>query len=184
MIRPRIAVTFDGQGRSNWSALDRYACRAPSSPRRTGPERLLSFSEIRVADGTIFVRDERRGIAETLADVEMSLAWPSISKSFAATGRVLWRNEPVDVSLSLSDLFAAITGSRSGVKVRLSGAPLKVAFDGHLSHRPTLKVEGTVAADSQLAAPGVALDRPAQPAGRAGSAALRCARRPKWRDTT
>jgi AsmA protein len=61
---------------------------------------------------------------------------------------VLWRNEPVDVSLSLGDLFAALSGSRSGVKLRLSGAPLKLAFDGHLSHRPTLNVEGTVAADS------------------------------------
>jgi AsmA protein len=147
LVRPRIAVTFDGQGRSNWSTLiDILSRTLKPDPSRT--ERVLSFSEIRVADGTIFVRDERRGIAETLADVEMSLAWPAISKSFAATGRVLWRNEPVDVSLSLSDLFAALSGNRSGVKVRLSGAPLKFAFDGHLSHRPTLKVDGTLAADS------------------------------------
>jgi AsmA protein len=147
LVRPRIAVTFDSQGRSNWSALvDTLSRTLKPEPNRTG--RVLSFSEIRVADGTIFVRDEKRGIAETLADVEMSLAWPAISKTFAATGRVLWRNEPVDVSLSLGDLFAALSGSRSGVKLRLSGAPLKLAFDGHLSHRPTLNVEGTVAADS------------------------------------
>ena len=147
LIRPRIAVTFDSNGHSNWAALVDTLSRS-LKPQATRAERMLSFSEIRIADGTVFVRDERRGIAETLADVEMSLAWPAISKSFAATGRVLWRNEPVDVSVSLSDLFAAITGSRSGVKVRLSGAPLKVAFDGHLSHRPSLQVEGTAAADS------------------------------------
>jgi AsmA protein len=146
LIRPRIAVTFDSEGRSNWVASVNTLSRSLKPQGQT--ERMLSFSEIRIADGTVFVRDERRGIAETLADVEMSLAWPAISKSFAATGRVLWRNEPVDVSVSLSDLFAAITGTRSGVKVRLSGAPLKVAFDGHLSHRPSLQVEGTVAADS------------------------------------
>jgi AsmA protein len=147
LIRPRIAVTFDGEGRSNWATSVDTLSRS-LKPQTNRAEQLLSFSEIRIADGTIFVRDERRGIAETLADVEMSLAWPAISKSFAATGRVLWRNEPVDVSMSLSDLAAAITGSRSGVKVRLSGAPLKVAFDGHFSRQPSLQVEGTVAADS------------------------------------
>src|SRR5439155_358505 len=31
---------------------------------------------------------------------------------------------------------------------RLSGAPLRFAFDGYISHRPTLKMEGTLAADA------------------------------------
>src|SRR5207245_11426432 len=37
---------------------------------------------------------------------------------------------------------------RSGLKVRLSGAPFNFAFDGYISHRPTLKMEGTLAADA------------------------------------
>ena len=146
LIRPRIAVTFDPQGRSNWSTLADSLTRT-LKPGAKRPER-LSFSEIRIADGTVFIHDEKRGIAETLADVEFSLAWPSISRSFGATGRFWWRNEPVDASFSLSDLFAAVAGDRSGFKLRLSGAPFKLAYDGHLSHRPTLKVEGTLAADA------------------------------------
>jgi AsmA protein len=147
LIRPRIAVTFDHEGRSNWSPLIERLARAlkPDGPRTA---RTLSFSEIRIADGTVFLHDERRKVSETLADVEMSLAWPSISKSFGATGRFLWRNEPVDASIALGDLLAAITGDRSGLKLRLTGAPLKVAFDGHVSHRPALKIEGTLAADA------------------------------------
>jgi AsmA protein len=147
LVRPRIAVTFDSHGKSNWSALIDTLART-LKPNAKRADRLLSFSEIRVANGTVFVRDERNGIAETLAGVELSLAWPSISKSFGATGRFLWRNEPVDASFTLTDLFAAIAGSRSGVKVRLTGAPLKVAFEGHMSHRPALKIEGTLAADA------------------------------------
>jgi AsmA protein len=146
LIRPRIAVTFDPQGRSNWSTLADSLTRT-LKPGAKRPER-LSFSEIRIADGTVFIHDEKRGIAETLADVELSLAWPSISRSFGATGRFWWRNEPVDASFALGDLFAAVAGERSGFKLRLSGAPFKLAYDGHLSHRPTLKVEGTLAADA------------------------------------
>src|SRR5205807_1020552 len=89
------------------------------------------------------------GILETLTDVEMSLAWPAIAKSFVATGRFVWREEPIDLSLSLNDLPAALEGERTGIKLRLSGQPFRVGFDGHVSRRPTLKMEGTVAADTQ-----------------------------------
>jgi len=147
LVRPRIAVTFDAQGRSNWSALIDALGRA-LGPDAKRSDHLLSFSEIRVTDGTIFVHDERQRISETLAGVGLSLAWPSISRSFGATGRFLWRNEPVDVGVTVADLFAALAGNRSGVKVRLTGAPLKFAFDGHFSRNPTLKVEGILAADA------------------------------------
>jgi len=146
LLRPRIAVTFDAHGRSNWSALVETLSRT-LKPDAQRPDR-LSFSEIRVADGTLLLQDEKRGASETLGDIDLSLAWPSISRSFGATGRFLWRNEPVDASLTLTDLYAAISGERSGLKLRLTGAPLKVAFDGHMSYRPALKIEGTLAADT------------------------------------
>ena len=94
------------------------------------------------------LRDEARKISETLTNVEFSLAWPSISRTFAATGRFDWHDEPIDATLSLTDFVAALAGDRSGLKVRLAGAPFKFAFDGNISHRPTLKIEGTLAADT------------------------------------
>ena len=45
-------------------------------------------------------------------------------------------------------VVAALNGDRSGLKVRLAGTPFKFAFDGYISHRPTLKMEGTLAADA------------------------------------
>lgn len=150
LVRPRIAVTFDAHGNSNWAALIATLTRT-LRPDAKRADRLVSFSEIRVADGTVFIHDESRGISETLSGVGVSLAWPSISKTFGATGQFLWRNEPVDASVTLSDFFAAIAGNRSGLKIRLSGAPLKVAFDGHFSRSPNLKIEGMLAADATSA---------------------------------
>src|SRR5262249_2884500 len=83
---------------------------------------------------------------ETMKDVELSLAWPSISKSFGATGRFVWRDEPVDVGVNIGDFFAALTGERSSLRLRIAGAPGKLAFEGGISHRPSIKLEGTVAA--------------------------------------
>lgn len=144
LVRPTITIAFAPNGTSNWSRHIETLARAlrPSSGGMT------SFSEIRIADGTVLLHDEGYKIVETLTHVEFALAWPSIARSFAATGHFSWHDQPIDTTLSLSDFVAALTGERSGLKVRLAGAPLKFAFDGYISHRPTLRMEGTLAADT------------------------------------
>lgn len=144
LVRPTIAIIFNADRSSNWSGhIEMLAQNLKPSPHRTP-----LFSEIRIEDGTVILRDEAHKIVETLSNVEFSLAWPSISKSFAATGRFAWQHQPVDATFSFTDFVAALQGDRSGLKVRLASAPLKLGFDGYISHRPTLKMEGTLAADA------------------------------------
>ena len=144
LVRPTIAIIFNADHSSNWSGHIETLARN----LKPGPDRPTSFSEIRITDGTIILRDEAYEIVETLANVEMALAWPSISRSFAATGRFAWHDEPIDATIGLTDFVAALQGDRSGVKIRLASTPFKFAFDGYISHRPTLKMEGTLAADT------------------------------------
>ena len=142
--RPTITIVFNADRSSNWSGhVETLARNLQAEQRQT-----TSFSEIRIENGTIILRDKSYKIVETLSSVELSLAWPSISKSFAATGRFTWHNEKVDATISFTDFLATLRGDRSGLKVRLAGAPLKFGFDGYLSHRPTLKIEGALAADT------------------------------------
>lgn len=141
--RPTIALTLDAKGHSNWSGLIDTLARALKPNAKA-----TSFSEIRIVDGTVVIRDDARHVAETLKGVDIALAWPSISKTFGATGRFVWRNQPIDASVTLSDFVAALAGNRSGLKLRLSGKPIKAAFDGYLSYAPTLKIDGTLAADA------------------------------------
>jgi AsmA protein len=144
LVRPTITISFTPDGRSNWSSHVEMLARA----LQPSPDRVVSFSEIRIGDGQVIVRDEARKFTETLSNVEFALAWPSISKTFAATGRFIWHDEIIEGAFSFSDFVAALVGDRSGLKVRFSGAPVKFAFDGYISHSPTLRMEGTLAADS------------------------------------
>ncbi|MGB7276164.1 MAG: AsmA family protein [Pseudolabrys sp.] len=141
--RPNISVELNPNGQSNWSGLIEALTRSQSATQR-----LAAFSEMRIEGGTIAIRDEVRKITETLSGVEFSLAWPSISKSFGATGRFIWRDAPMDASLTLADFPSVLAGNRSGVKLRVSGTPMKAAFEGAISLKPTLKIEGTLAADA------------------------------------
>jgi AsmA protein len=147
LVRPTITISFAPNGGSNWSSHVEMLARALGPSPNQGSDRVASFSEIRIDDGKVILRDDAREITETLTHVEFALAWPSISKTFAATGRFMWRDEMVEGAFSLSDFVAALVGERSGLKVRFSGAPVKFAFDGSISNRPTLRMEGTLAAD-------------------------------------
>jgi AsmA protein len=143
--RPTITVEIDPKGGSNWSALLAALARS----QKPDAQRLLAFSEMRITGGVVVLRDAAHKLSETLENVELSLAWPSISKSFGATGHFIWHGEPVDASLTLADFTAALAGTRSGIKLRLAGAPIKGAFEGAISLNPTLKIEGMLAADSK-----------------------------------
>jgi AsmA protein len=147
LVEPRIALIRDKEGRSNWAPL-LASLNRNFDPRARNDDAAPSFSEIRITGGTILVRDEPREVSEVIRDVDISLAWPAISKSFAATGKLTWRYEPMDVSITLADFAAALKGERSGLKIRVAGLPLKAAFDGAIATHPTLKLDGALSADS------------------------------------
>lgn len=170
LVQPTATVILSPDGRSNWSRLiQSFAQAVAPSPNRAG-----AFSEIVVHDGTVVVRNGDKQRDERLDNLEGQLAWPSISRSFAANGRFVWNNEPVNVSLTLSDFVAALTGQRSSLKFRLASTPLNVTFDGAASDQPTLKLEGTLAVDSPSLREALHwTGRPKPPFGGFGRFALR-----------
>src|ERR1700736_2035261 len=144
MLRPKIRVVRESGGGSNWTPFIETIARI----MKPGAENQLSFSEIRIQDGVLNYVDAANHASETLGDIDLSLAWPSISRSFAATGQFDWRGERVEGSISASDFLAALSGDRSGVKARLASAPLKLAFDGTAADRTSMMMEGTLTIDS------------------------------------
>src|ERR1700681_391525 len=144
MLRPHIHVIREADGVSNWTPFIDTIART----MKPGADNQLSFSEIRIQDGALSYEDASSHLTETLGDINLSLAWLSISRSFAATGQFDWRGERVDGSISASDFIAALSGDRSGLKARLASAPLKLAFDGTVANRTSMMMEGTLTADS------------------------------------
>ncbi len=120
-------MTRAADGESNWTPFIETIART----MKPGADNQVSFSEIRIQDGELSYDDAANHASEKLDDIDLSLAWPSISRSFAATGQFDWRGERVDGSISASDFVAALSGDRSGLKARLSSAPLKARLRRH-----------------------------------------------------
>jgi AsmA protein len=144
MLRPQIRVVREANGDSNWTPFIETIART----MKPGADSQVSFSEIRIQDGLLTYRDAAGHASEKLEDLDLSLAWPSISRSFAATGQFDWRGARVDASISIGDFVAALSGDRSGLKARLASAPLKLAFDGSVANRTSAMMEGTLTIDS------------------------------------
>jgi AsmA protein len=144
MLRPQIHVKREAGGESNWTPFIQTIART----MKPGADNQVSFSEIRIQDGILTYEDAVNHASEKLDDIDLSLAWPSISRSFAVTGQFDWRSQRVDGAISVSDFAAALSGDRSGLKARLSSAPLKLAFDGTAANRTSALMEGTVTVDS------------------------------------
>jgi AsmA protein len=144
LARPRIDVTVYPDGRTSWSPLIDNLAQA----LKPDAGQALSFSEILIRDGVVAVHVPGQGIDETVEGVELSLAWPAITGSFAATGHFTWHQRVVDASLAIANFPGALEGDDSGLKFRAGAGPLKLAFDGVMSYRPSLKIDGTLAADA------------------------------------
>src|SRR5580692_13184686 len=144
MLRPHIHVVRETDGTSNWTPFIETIVRT----MKPGADNQVSFSEIRIQDGVLAYEDAANHVSEGLDDIDLSLAWPSISRSFAATGQFDWRGERVDGAISASDFVAALSGDRSGLKMRIASAPLKLAFDGTVANRTSMMMEGTLTIDS------------------------------------
>ncbi|MDE2330418.1 MAG: AsmA family protein [Bradyrhizobium sp.] len=144
MLRPHIHVVREADGESNWTPFIETIART----MKPGADNQVSFSEIRIEDGVLAYEDAANHVSEGLDDIDLSLAWPSISRSFAATGQFDWRGERVDGAISVSDFVAALSGDRSGLKARITSAPLKLAFDGTVADRTSMMMEGTLTVDS------------------------------------
>jgi AsmA protein len=144
LLRPQIKVVRTEDGDSNWTPFIQTIART----MKPGVDNQVSFSEIRIQDGVLTYQNADKKPSDKLEDIDLSLAWPSISRSFAATGQFDWRGERVDGAISVSDFVAALSGDRTGLKARLSSTPLKVAFDGTVANRTSAMMEGTLTVDT------------------------------------
>ena len=141
---PRIRLTVDQNGHSNWAPIVQTFARAvkPAAARE------VWFSDVRISDGTLVYRNARNQAAETIGGIDLAISLPSGSRSFSVRGQSTWHNEQLEGSFTIADFLAAVDGEKSALKVKLSGAPLKLSFDGSMTNRSSLLLDGTLTTDT------------------------------------
>lgn len=145
LVEPLINIVWNGAGHSNWgNILNTFA-----NAMKPSADRGVSFSDIAMSDGTLVYRNDNDRVLETIDDIDLKFTLPSALHSFSAAGQATWHNERMDGSFAISDFIAAVGGEKSGLKLRLAGAPLRLSFDGIMTNKTSVLLDGTLSADGK-----------------------------------
>ena len=134
VIRPRLSLITNGEGRPNWLPPEGAAGVALPYP-------------VRIEGGDIRYLDERTGATAQVTEANLRLTPPAGGAPASAEGHLTWNGQRVAVSLDVKSP-QRLAGEGSPIDIAIDAAPLKASFSGRASLAHGLSLAGTGEADS------------------------------------
>ncbi len=138
LVRPRVQIVRDEEGRRNW-AFDAGA--AALQLAFAGDVPLGVFN---VEGGTILYEDRKTGEAERFDSVNIRVEWTSVRTPLAIEGSTIWRGEQVSFSGGAKAPFAFLSGAQTPVEARIESAPVSMIFNGTADDYPRPHLSGAL----------------------------------------
>lgn len=128
-----------------------------------------ALPEVQFENGT--VEFAIGGTREAFTGVTAAVVWSG--GGINASGSFRWREQPATFSLAAGDLAALEQGNRSGLRLRVEGADLRLGFEGGIAYRNGLQADGVVAAESSSLRTLLSQLNPTPPVTRTGFGAFK-----------
>lgn len=141
LVRPRITVRVAADGASNWD-------RALEAVRQLSGERAGGLPDFKIVQGAAVVVDEKTQQRLEIDDMEIAVSWPRFERQANLSGRFSVRDEPVEISAVIGRPLALLTAEPTGLKMRLSAAPVRVGFEGQIAGRAQTMAAGTMTVET------------------------------------
>jgi len=166
LIRPKIELRVDAQGRRSWD-FARAGSRstpfdgdeprlvpvsAPATPvappsnggNLTAMLATLSSASIGLHEGSLHYGDERSGVSHDVTALDADLVLEEGAGSLQGKGSFTWRDETVAVMGDLSSVRALIEEGGARLSLRLAGRPIEVHYDGKIDVGAGLALKGNL----------------------------------------
>jgi len=102
--------------------------------------------KVQVSEGRVFVR--RGGEREVLfPTADLAIAWRG-ARDLSARGKLVWREQPLELDFSISNLARLAMGDAASLRLAVSGPPAKLAFQGAVKLAGGPVAEGALTASS------------------------------------
>jgi AsmA protein len=169
LLRPKIELKVDTQGRRSWdfaaapssrasaasgderSPLLRVAAPAtPVPPAQPTGGNLASMLEklaplsLGLREGSLHYADERSGTTQDLTALEIDVVLDEGAGPLQANGSLMWRGETVTVAGDVASLRALLEERATRLSLKLAGRPIEARYDGKIEVGSGLALQGNL----------------------------------------
>ncbi len=123
LVRPRVHLITDADGRTNWTTAPNDADGRPVIAD-------LALGWLQIADGTIVYDDLGAKHHEELTGVDLGLTWSSAVSAASGNGKLTWRGEALEFNGSVASPLDLFAGKGSAVRLAIASTPLRMSFNG------------------------------------------------------
>ncbi len=123
LVRPRVHLIRDGDGRANWLMASNDADGGPAIAD-------LALGLLQVVNGTIIFDAATDKRHEEVDAVDLSLTWANPQAAASGNGKLQWRGETVEFNGSVASPLDLFAGKGSPVRFAIASTPLRVSFNG------------------------------------------------------
>ena len=106
----------------------------------------LTLGDVRVVRGSLLYSDERTGVSQQATAIDARFGLQSLASPLDASGKLTYDGEQVDFDLKLSSVKAILEDRPAKLALALKGAPVEVRYDGTLTVRSAIDLEGDLTA--------------------------------------
>ncbi len=139
LVKPHLSLKVDAEGRANWKVgpdgpsapserPEQNSGKAP--PPTPVKEPRVRLGRFVIHGGSIVYDNERSGQHETIDDIDLSFAWPSVDSPAAGNGRFTWRGQAVQFNAAVGAPIALIAGAVSPLRFAIASTPVRMSFNG------------------------------------------------------
>lgn len=141
LVRPKLHLTIDGDGKASW-VPGQNSIAAEASTATPDQIAEIKLGKFRITDGTIIYDDARNGSHHEFDQVSLDLGWPELAEPVSGTGAFTWRGEVVEFNVSVRQPLDLIAGKSSPGRFGIASKPLRVSFTGTANSFTDLQLDG------------------------------------------
>ncbi|MGE0005374.1 MAG: AsmA family protein [Parvibaculaceae bacterium] len=143
LVRPRLSLVVDGEGRPNWVMATNGGAEDGGGPGlETG-----AIAPITIEDGDVRFLDERSGKAFMAQNVDMTVTLGSLTGPVAVEGSLTALGDEITLAFS-AEAPGELAAAGSPVSLAVESKRLAFAFSGEAVMRDGLVLDGTVKAET------------------------------------
>ncbi len=123
LVRPRVHLIADGDGRVNWKVARDDGEGWPVMAE-------FALGRLQIVDGTVVYDEAADKRHEELNAVNLDVTWASATSAASGNGKLQWRGEAVEFNGSVVNPLDLFAGKGSPVRFAIASTPLRISFNG------------------------------------------------------